>query len=111
MPEPINPQDHNVDAYSPTTDNVYDIRETDFDWARKEALIEAIHQTFERDANDAARYQNCASECKLLKEPVPPYAMWAVDRATADPDTEIDRLARLIVDGEYRRRKDQGASK
>lgn len=26
--------------------------------------------------------------------------------ARADPDTEIDRIARLIVDGEYRRRRE-----
>jgi hypothetical protein len=77
MTDPIRPEDHEIPV--PGWDGMrYG------PMAHKLALTEAIHQTFERDA---AR----------VESPIP-------KQRQCDPDTEIDRLARLIVEGEYRRR-------
>lgn len=73
MPEPINPRDHSLGELN--------------EW-RLAALAEAIRQTFERDATNAAAEPDFEGDRKFI----------------SDPDTEIDRQARLIVDGEYRRR-------
>ena len=89
MPDPIRTEDHNIglDPTDPTTGMTMPWTDELNDW-KMAALAEAIHQTFERDA-----------ERERLA------GTHAADDIT-DPDTEIDRLARLIVDGEYRRRKE-----
>ena len=106
------------------------------------ALIEAVRQTFERDAEwlaavDGANARHAEWEAfegygdagnflggnGKLRAPMPrrrpvvdaivgprrPSVFWEPGSppCPADPDTEIDRLARLIVDGEYRRRATQ----
>lgn len=92
MTEPIDPKDHRV--YDPA----YNVQ---FDEARHTALIEAIHQTFERDEHNLAEI---AKHKEWLASGDAPYNEPEVVPWHA-PDTDIDRLARLIVDGEYRRRK------
>lgn len=84
MTNPIHPEDHSLPKF---------VYETDCDvWAgvQFDALTEAVHQTFERDAEWWQDRQRYAATPARSRE--------------ADPATEIDRTARLIVDGEYRAR-------
>lgn len=87
MPEPINPQDHSIGV----GEERYELDERfSYEEWRMAALAEAIHQTFERDAEAVER---------------PAFA----GGRDPDPNTEIDRQARLIVDSEYRRRAAENA--
>ncbi|WP_281783744.1 hypothetical protein [Sinimarinibacterium flocculans] len=80
------------------------------------ALREAVKQTFERDAinldfvngvlADATRAQDRWAE----EGAAGPMPVADTSKTIPDPDTEIDRLARLIVQSEYRRRKEQETS-
>lgn len=115
MPDPIRPEDHNIDGVG--------IKAFVFpgggEARRPEhyAFIEAIHQTFERDAADSGRFEDAMKRYEALRaegaehdedgDPLKkPERRYYLD--TRDPDTEIDRQARLIVDGEYRRRQTEG---
>lgn len=89
MIEPINPQDHSIGV----GEERYELDERfSYEEWRMAALAEAIHQTFERDAEWLARVGRGYDSGR-----------------PADPDTEIDRQARLIVDSEYRRRAAENA--
>ena len=94
--EPIRPEDHKVrndDGWDRPLQHLAtaDGNNDGIDFFRgamhKAALVEAIHQTFERDEKRTDTTYYAGGE--------------------PDPDTEIDRIARLIVQGEYRRRQEQ----
>ena len=111
MSEPINPQDHSLGDPTDPNSGVPMLPWTDSyqDW-RVAALAEAIHQTFERDAwlmSAIADHDKAREEWQTLtlveKEA---HNFPNFPEAIPDPDTEIDREARLIVDAEYRRRKE-----
>lgn len=88
MIEPINPQDHSIGV----GEERYELDERfSYEEWRMAALAEAIHQTFERD-----EYRASYEEGPFDKSDVP----------KPDPPGEIWITARLIVDGEYRRRKE-----
>lgn len=90
--EPIRPEDHSIIGNS--VENAVRVNQSWTSWHA--ALEEAIHQTFERDARSTETTGFDDSDEVLyyqVKKKIKP-----------DPDTEIDRLARLIVQGEYRRR-------
>lgn len=90
--------------------------------AQDHALIEAIHQCFERDEEAIEQFRKKLAQWEKMDEPREDenYAKgvridpengeaWRKPEienfhALPDPDTEIDRTARLIVQGEYRRR-------
>ena len=114
MPEPINPQDHSIKGGSLL--NVAMGYNGGFVSPHDHALAEAIHQTFERDAAADARFEKAQAEW-ADGEPVGTTGFYRrVDgdpmtkperhnfKSVPDPATEIDRQARLIVDGEYRAR-------
>ena len=111
MPDPINPQDHEIPIASWEDIPLEVISSGDGtgreDWygpmAHKLALTEAIHQTFERDAENQRRADQWAE--MLASNSGEDSSSLVPNR---DPDTPIDRLARLIVDGEYRRRQAEG---
>lgn len=129
MPEPIRPEDSNIPIASWGDMPLEVISSGDGqgrdDWygpmAHKLALSEAIHQTFEQDARDQERFDKRVAAYKAARVPKKSEGYNAGVRVEEDgdamleprrsdfivfddPDTEIDRLARLIVDGEYRRR-------
>lgn len=94
MPDPIRPEDHSIDGVPPlpACRRVFSDRGGDI---RDDALAEAIHQTFERDAAELETPPSMRDGDSRWNMP-------------AYRNTEIDRLARLIVDGEYRRRQAEG---
>lgn len=91
--EPIRPEDHGLhyEATVLTPDEFADVFAVDRTVGF--ALAEAIHQAFERDAAGELDDRSVTGFVK-----------------TRQPVFEIDRQARLIVDGEYRRRKAEGMS-
>lgn len=86
------------------------------------ALIEAVHQCFERDEQAVEQFKKKLAEWEQMDEPredqnyvkgvrIDPengegWHKPVIENfhALPDPETEIDRTARLIVQGEYRRR-------
>ena len=84
--DPIRPEDQSLGAQGFSAPATSDSEELAF--IKVIALKEAIRQTFERDAAHHAPSDGRAATFE------------------SDPDTEIDRQARLIVDAEYRRRKE-----
>lgn len=90
MTDPIRPEDHRVYNQTPEVLCEYDRGQPTTLWPERIGLTEAIHQAFERDARKDAERR---------------------DFPVAEPDSEIDRLARLIVQGEYRRRRAGEAAK
>ena len=112
--EPIRPEDHKVrndDGWDRPLQHLAtaDGNNDGIDFFRgamhKAALVEAIHQTFERDAEWAAGAKAEADDPALATVRKLMGGMLAT--GPEDPDTEIDRIARLIVQGEYRRRQEQ----
>lgn len=125
MPDPIRPEDHTIGGRVPARfvavngDGLYDSRTAG---PQRAAMAEAIHQTFERDARIFNGWQKRVAEWEsadpTTERTASGYQVRKLDgrdirrpfsdppRQADDPDTEIDRLARLIVDGEYRRRKE-----
>lgn len=122
MPEPVNPSDHSIGVGNDSYE--LDERFSYVEW-RMGALAEAIHQTFERDAEwvqakeahaeVVAVYETCPAEEQNgqygWSKAHDSFEEGFMDRPGAfntarptDPATEIDRQARLIVDAEYRRR-------
>lgn len=92
MTEPIRPEDHSIEGRA-SEDYVAlgQRRRPDERFGLSTlAIIEAIHQTFERDAEAVKQFNR------------------SIYSAPEYPDTETDRQARLIVDGEYRRRANKG---
>jgi hypothetical protein len=123
MPEPINPQDHTISGYEPEDYMALGVRRRADERSSFSTLatIEAIHQTFERDAEwweGVENYRAKRAVWDAIEGGVhgDGYSTWKntpdgrehtpTHPASREPDTEIDRLARLIVDGEYRRRKE-----
>lgn len=107
MPEPINPEGHSCAAEQAASGSGTAVEGVAYLQAK--ALQEAIHQTFERDAESVERWNTAAETSEALGESIMPFDAWAFSKRIPDPDTEIDRLARLIVDGEYRRRSQADA--
>lgn len=130
--EPIRPEDHSVldhdNSGHSAVDAVHSMQmDVQLNIIHHMALREAIHQTFERDAVPRI----CGSCGDLSRVAVGPEDGSGPGSACCmnpmlcdgrdcdlppdecdhhnhiDPDTEIDRLARLIVQGEYRRRQSQ----
>lgn len=105
MTDPINPQDHSIrgisveDAARRRIDGLFDGRPMSM---YTDALCEAIHKTFERDEYHLGEI---AKHEAWVEAGSRPGERPDIGKPRLDPDTEIDRLARLIVDGEYRRRK------
>lgn len=102
MNKPIRPEDHSLHG------NKYILGTLSSHTAEGQALIEAIRQTFERDALWLKHKTKFEQDYKgweqggkrLYEQPVPPLSV-------SDPNTEIDRTARLLVDAEYRRRAEE----
>lgn len=129
MLDPIDPQDHSIDGSPLPVAMSEPFRSGEA--AHGAALYEAIHQTFERDAkwltdSEKWRKQVTAYNCNPNRErgriigykPVGEFRLfrvrptveypWNQPCRTPTPNTPIDRQARLIVDGEYRRRQAEG---
>lgn len=123
MPEPINPEDHSICGEA--TVNAVRVNQSWTSWHL--ALTEAIHQTFERDAQPENEFRVNTERWEAC-DPATEETSWTDSRRQTrrhpdgqlvynpilhgrqdDPHTEIDRLARLIVDGEYRRRSQADA--
>ena len=123
MITPVNPQDHTLNGGT-IEKFMYHESERAVSFV---AVVEAIRQCFERDAlpricgscGDLARRGSISCEAMDAGDYSAVCCMGvticdgrqcdlAPDECDhhdhIDPDTEIDRIARLIVDGEYRRR-------
>jgi hypothetical protein len=118
MLDPINPEDHRIGVYDGEAAEALDYRYSFEGW-RMGALAEAIHQTFERDVAAVARHALLLANYDTFEGEEESDTFGPLKRAKGSrmrrpnyspPEQtgyEIDRLARLIVDGEYRRRKNQ----
>lgn len=105
--EPIRPEDHSIDGNEHGLQNQAMWDSGGRVSLHDRALIEAIHQTFERDALNVAHIDaQLERQERELREWAEAGAVGEMPNGDlhtiADPDTEIDRHARLIVDGEYR---------
>ena len=130
MIEPINPENHDVQGLAkvvfvvnPSGGRTMSVPH--YQGFASIALVEAIHQTFERDVEFAGRCEErkiqSARFYACSPDPGHDYRYDAAGeripyvgppRRESDPGTEVDRFARLIVDGEYRRRANpQGAAR